>query len=157
MSAEPEQAEKTQDEAAKAAPDATNEAGADKGGKLEEDREAREEIRRLEEADEVPSDPREWPGGKAKYLTFGGGEGRNDEALGEGTMAKLGPGDVHHQPDGSVIVGGKKVDNPEDYKGEPIPGGPTDPNAPKLTGESDLSDRGPGGEDGAGSQNGRGP
>ena len=28
-----------------------------------------------------------------------------------------------------MTVGGEEVDNPEDYKGEPIPGGPTDPNA----------------------------
>ena len=31
---------------------------------------ARKEIRKLEEADEVPSDPREWPDGKAKFLTY---------------------------------------------------------------------------------------
>ena len=30
---------------------------------------------------------------------------------------------------------GEKVDNPDDYKGEPIPGGPTDPEAPALFGE----------------------
>ena len=38
-------------------------------------------------------------------------------------------------PTASVSVGGEKVDNPEDFKGDPIPGGPTDPNAPKLRGE----------------------
>jgi len=27
------------------------------------------------------------------------------------------------------------VDDPEQYKGDPIPGGPTDPNAPELPGE----------------------
>jgi hypothetical protein len=27
------------------------------------------------------------------------------------------------------------VDNPKDYKGTPIPGGPTDPNTPQLAGE----------------------
>jgi hypothetical protein len=56
--------------------------------------EGRDEIRKLEQADEVPMDPREWPGGKARYLTFGGGEGRSDDAFGDGVMAKLGPGDV---------------------------------------------------------------
>jgi hypothetical protein len=28
-----------------------------------------------------------------------------------------------------------KVDNPDDHRGEPIPGGPTDPNASRLAGE----------------------
>jgi len=31
------------------------------------------------------------------------------------------------------------VDNPEDYKSDPIPGGPTDPNTPTGAGEPDLS------------------
>jgi hypothetical protein len=29
-----------------------------------------------------------------------------------------------------VTVDGEEVDNPDDYKGEPIPGGPSDPDAP---------------------------
>jgi hypothetical protein len=110
-------------------------------GTAEADDEAREQIRELERADEVPSDPADWPGGQAKYVTFGGGEGQSDDAFGEGTMAKLGPGDVHYQEDGSVIVKGEKVDDPDEYKGEPIPGGPTDPNAPKVAGERDLVKR----------------
>jgi hypothetical protein len=93
---------------------------------------AREEMRRLEEADEVPSDPSEWPDGKAKFLTFAND---NDEPFGEGPTAKLGPGSVEHHEDGSVSVRGETVDDPDEYKGEPIPGGPTDPNAPKLKGE----------------------
>ena len=93
---------------------------------------AREEMRRLEEADEVPSDPKEWPDGDAKFLTF---DVDSDEPYGEGATAKIGPGDVEHHADGSVSVGGEKVDNPDDFKGEPIPGGPTDPSAPKLRGE----------------------
>jgi len=28
--------------------------------------------------------------------------------------------------DGSIAIDGKKVDNPEDYKGKPLAGGPTD-------------------------------
>ncbi len=28
--------------------------------------------------------------------------------------------------DGSIEIEGEKVDNPEDYKGEPVPGGPKD-------------------------------
>ncbi|TMK39270.1 MAG: hypothetical protein E6G56_11270 [Actinobacteria bacterium] len=86
----------------------------------------------LEQADEVPSDPREWPGGKAKYFTYGGGEDQSNEPYGDDITGKLGPSDVHHQPDGSVIVRGEKVDDPEKYKGEPIPGGPTDPGASDL-------------------------
>ena len=37
---------------------------------------------------------------------------------------------------GGVRIAGKMVDNPEDYQGEPIPGGPTDPNAPTEPGEA---------------------
>jgi Fe-S cluster assembly ATP-binding protein len=37
--------------------------------------------------------------------------------------------------DGSVTIDGEQVDNPDDYKGEPIPGGPTDPDAPAAPGE----------------------
>jgi hypothetical protein len=97
-----------------------------------QDDEGRDEIRRLEEADEVPSDPREWPGGKAQFQTFGN---ESDEPYGEGPTAKLGPPSVEHHSDGSVTVGGEEVDDPESYKGEPIPGGPTDPNATPLAGE----------------------
>ncbi|HWT92629.1 MAG TPA: hypothetical protein VN238_06505 [Solirubrobacteraceae bacterium] len=32
---------------------------------------AAEEMRELEQADEIPQDPTDWPGGKAKYVTFG--------------------------------------------------------------------------------------
>ena len=98
----------------------------------EEQDEGREEMRRLEEGDEVPSDPREWPDGKAKTMTFGND---SDEPYGEGPTAKLGPPSVEHHPDGSVTVGGEAVDDPESYKGEPIPGGPTDPNSPDIAGE----------------------
>jgi hypothetical protein len=38
----------------------------------------------------------------------------------------LGRPDVRHHEDGSVSVEGEKVDDPEEFKGEPIPGGPTD-------------------------------
>src|SRR3954453_22574977 len=94
------------------------------------------ELKRLEEADEVPSDPREWPDGKAKFETFAVDD---DAPYGEGPTAKIGPGTVEHHEDGSVTVEGEKVDNPDDFKGEPIPGGPTDPNAPKLAGERDRA------------------
>ena len=30
---------------------------------------------------------------------------------------------------------GEEADNPDEYKGDPIPGGPTDPDAPAMPGE----------------------
>ncbi len=77
---------------------------------------AREEMERFQEQDELPSDLKQWPDGKAKYMTFDNDSG---EAYGEGLTAKIGPEVVHHE-DGSVSIKGEKVDNPEDYKGEPI-------------------------------------
>ena len=93
---------------------------------------AREEMKQLEDADEVPSDPSDWPDGKAKFLTFAADD---DDPFGEGPTSKLGPGSVEHHEDGSVSVNGEKVDDPSEFKGDPIPGGPTDPNAPKIAGE----------------------
>jgi hypothetical protein len=98
--------------------------------------EAREEMRKLEEADEVPSDPKDWPDGKAKFLTF---DNEGKDPYGEGITSKLGPPSVAHQEDGSVTVDGEKVDNPEDYKGEPIEGGPTDPHSAAIPGEVETS------------------
>ena len=91
-----------------------------------EEREAEEEVKALEA--DPPENLEDWPGGAAKYKTFGGPEG--DTSYEEGPTAQLGQSDVRHHEDGSVSVGGEKVDNPEAYKGDPIPGGPTDPNAP---------------------------
>jgi hypothetical protein len=91
-----------------------------------EDREVEKEMKRVE--DDPPQSLDDWPGGKAKYKTFGGAEA--DSGYGEGQTEKLGPSDVQHQEDGNVTVRGEEVDNPDDYKGEPIPGGPTDPEAP---------------------------
>jgi hypothetical protein len=105
-------------------------------GNLEEQREeAQQEIEEMRE--NPPEKLEDWPDGKAKYETLGGPEHDTsyDEAAGN-----LGPADVRHYEDGSVTVGGEKVDNPEDYKGDPIPGGPTDPDAEKLAGEKDLTE-----------------
>lgn len=91
--------------------------------KEDESEKAQEEMKELEERDELPSDLSEWPGGAAKYETFG----KDDDAYGKGATAKLGPPDLKRHPDGSVEVDGEIVDNPDDYKGEPIKGGlPTD-------------------------------
>jgi len=89
-----------------------------------------QEMQRVEE--NPPDKLEDWPGGKAKYKTFGGPEA--ESGYGEGPTEKLGPADLQHHEDGSVTIEGEKVDNPEDYKGEPIPGGPTDPEAPNDPG-----------------------
>jgi hypothetical protein len=104
----------------------------------DEDETPRGEMDRLAEADELPSDLSDWPEGKAKFMTLGGAD--DDDRYGEGVTAKLGPAEVVHHAGGSVSVGGEQVDNPEDFKGEPIPGGPTDPNSPAIAGEKERRD-----------------
>jgi len=118
----------------------------------QETEEAREEMEKLEEGD-PPGDLEDWPGGKAKYQTYGGPEG--ESGYEEGPTAKLGPSSLRHHEDGSVSIEGEKVDDPEEYKGEPIAGGPTDPDAPPdpaMIGHDDDDDDGGGGDD-----SGRGP
>ena len=100
------------------------------------DQRAEEKVKALE--DDPPKDLEDWPDDEAKYKTFGGPEG--DTSYEEGPTASLGESEVRHHEDGSVSVHGEKVDNPEEYKGDPIPGGPTDPNAAKLSGERNLAD-----------------
>ncbi len=68
-------------------------------------------------------------------MTLGGVEG--EKGYEDGPTKNLGPSDLRHHMDGSVTIGGEEVDNPDDYKGEPIPGGPTDPNTPDISGEGD--------------------
>lgn len=109
---------------------------------------AKEEIHQLEE--DPPDKLEDWPDGQAKYETFGGAEG--DHSYDEGPEAKLGPDSVRHHEDGSVEVGGEKADDPDEFKGEPIPGGPTDPEAKsnpdeQRLAEDDDDDDGNGGED----------
>ena len=90
---------------------------------------AKEEIQELEE--DPPEKLEDWPDGQAKYETFGGAEG--DRSYDEGPEAKLGPDSVRHHEDGSVEVGGEQVDDPDEYKGEPIPGGPDRPGRRRAT------------------------
>ncbi len=99
-----------------------------------EDEEASAKVKALE--DNPPQDLADWPDDKAKYKTFGG-----DEMYEDGATKELGPSGLRHHEDGSVSVDGETVDNPDDYKGEPIPGGPTDPNTPKISGERDLTEK----------------
>jgi hypothetical protein len=96
--------------------------------------EAKQQMQELEEGD-PPEKLEDWPGGKAKYQTYGGPD--SESGYDDGATSKLGPSDVEYQEDGSVKVGGEEVDNPDDFKGEPIPGGPTDPEAPDHPGETD--------------------
>jgi hypothetical protein len=104
----------------------------DEKSELEKEEEAAEaEVAEME--DDPPMDLQEWPDGDAKYKTFGGPD--SETGYEDGPTAKLGPADVRHHEDGSVSIGGEKVDNPEDYKGEPIPGGPTDPDTAGLAGD----------------------
>ena len=96
---------------------------------------AKEEIKEFEQRDEFPSDPKEWPDGPAKYQTI---DGDGEDPYGEGITGKLGPASVEHHEDGSVTVEGEKVDDPDEYKGEPIPGGPTDPKEDRLGSDEDT-------------------
>ena len=91
-------------------------------GQKDEFEKAKEKVAALE--DDPPEDLSEWPDDQAKYETFGGSD---SEAYDDGATVNLGPPSLRRYPDGSVEIAGEKVDNPEDYKGEPIKGGPTDP------------------------------
>jgi hypothetical protein len=95
-----------------------------------------ESLKDLEE--DPPKDLKDWPDDERKYETFGGGEG--DHGYEEGPEKNLGPSGLRRHEDGSITIDGEKVDNPDDYKGDPIAGGPTDPNAPKDEIEDDKDD-----------------
>jgi hypothetical protein len=82
-----------------------------------------EKVKELE--NDPPKKLEDWPDDHAKYVTFGGREG--EHSYEEGPESKLGPSGLRHNPDGSVEIDGEKVDDPSKYKGDPIPGGPTDP------------------------------
>ena len=90
----------------------------------EQEREdAKEEMKQLEE--DPPEKLEDWPSGAAKYETFGGPEG--DHSYAEGPESKLGPSSLRHHEGGEVTIEGEEVDDSDEYKGDPIPGGPTDP------------------------------
>ena len=88
----------------------------------EEVEEAKKVMEELEEGD-PPEKLEDWPGGKAKYQTYGGPDS-GDGGYEDGATAKLGPSNLRHHEDGSVTVDGEQVDNPEDYKGERLPDAP---------------------------------
>ena len=98
-----------------------------------------ETMEKLEE--DPPKDLKDWPDDENKYETFGGAEG--DHGYEEGPEAKLGPSGLRRHDDGSIEIDGEKVDDPDEYKGDPIPGGPTDPDAPQdLTSKKIREDQG---------------
>ena len=113
----------------------------DAGSKAKEAEEKHEAAKQtMEEIEKNPPENLEdWPDDEAKYQTFGGSEDgestydeKHEEALGEHS--------VRYHDDGSVEVKGEEVDDPDKYKGEPIPGGPTDPDAQNVSGENDQSE-----------------
>ena len=87
------------------------------------DGDPKEKIKQLEE--DPPERIEDWPDDEAKYETFGGPEG--EHSYDEGPESKLGPSSLRHHEGGDVSIEGEKVEDPERYKGDPIPGGPTDP------------------------------
>jgi hypothetical protein len=97
----------------------------EKAQKEEQEREeAREKVKKLEE-EGPPDDIEDWPSDKAKYETFGGPEG--EHSYHEGPEEEhLGPSSLRHHEGGEVTIAGEEVDDPDEYKSEPIPGGPTD-------------------------------
>jgi hypothetical protein len=111
-----------------------------KAQEKEEEREAaREKMEKIEE--DPPSDLEDWPDDAAKYETFGGPEG--EHSYEEGPETKLGPSSLRHTEGGGVTIEGEEVDDPDKYKGEPIPGGPTDEDAPQdLTTQKIREDQG---------------
>src|SRR3954451_22535484 len=93
---------------------------------------AKEKMQKVEE--NPPEKLEDWPDDAAKYQTFGGSEDgestydeQHEEALGEHS--------VRHFEDGKVEVKGEEAETPDEYKGEPIPGAPPDPDAPAMPGE----------------------
>jgi hypothetical protein len=121
----------------------TDEDRSEESKKAQEKEEEREKAR--EKMDEIEEDPPEnledWPDDAAKYETFGGPEG--EHSYEEGPETKLGPSSLRHHESGAVTIEGEEVDDPDQYKGEPIPGGPTDEDAPQdLTTQKIREDQG---------------
>jgi hypothetical protein len=108
--------------------------------KAQEAEERHERARQtMEEIEKNPPDKLEdWPDDEAKYETFGGSEA-GESTYDEHHEEALGEHSVRHHEDGKVEVKGEEADNPDEYKGDPIPGGPTDPDAPAMPGEEGES------------------
>jgi hypothetical protein len=93
--------------------------------KDKENEQEADEIRVLEQGD-PPANLDDWHDGPAKYLTYGSSE---DEPYGTGVTAKLGPANLERHRDGSIVIDGHKVDNPEDYKAKPLDDSRSHPDA----------------------------
>ena len=120
----------------------------EKAQKEEKEREeAKETVKKLEE-EGAPDRLEDWPSDKAKYETFGGPEGEHSYHEGP-EEEQLGPSSLRHHEDGKVSIAGDEVDEPDDYKSEPIPGGPTDEdsNDPSAGGAGDSDDDEDSGDD----------
>src|SRR5256714_7551680 len=104
----------------------------------EEEEKAKEKVKELEE--DPPEKLEDWPDDKAKYETFGGAEG--NEGYEESVTSKVGPSSLRYREDGGVEIEGEEVDDPDEYKADPIPGGPTDPRMKgvRAYGEPDLTE-----------------
>ena len=105
--------------------------------------EAREKVAKLEEQDEPPTDLKDWPDDEAKYITYGGGEG--DHGYDEGPEKKLGPSSLERHEDGSITIEGEEVDNPDDYKADPVGAAvetptPDDQESPESAEDADDAD-----------------
>jgi nucleolin len=113
----------------------------EKAQKEEEEREEAKETMEKLEKEGAPDNIEDWPSDKAKYETFGGAEGGHSYHEGP-EEEQLGPSSLRHHEDGKVSIAGEEVDNPDDYKSDPIPGGPTDEqsNDPSAGGETDDDD-----------------
>lgn len=122
--------------------------GDDEGEEKDEYQLAQEKVEALE--DDPPQDLSEWPDDQAKYETFGGSD---SQAYDEGATQNLGPPSLRRYSDGTVEIEGEAVDNPDEYKGPPIKGGPTDPSVAESEvdpPEEKYGDEGSGGEAGSG-------
>jgi hypothetical protein len=138
-----DQAVEQDQEQAEASGDEGQEQKSEESQKAQEKEEERESAR--EKMDEIEENPPEkledWPDDAAKYETLGGAEG--EHSYEEGPETKLGPSSLRHHEGGGVSIEGEEVDDPDKYKGEPIPGGPTDPEAPQdLTTQKIREDQG---------------
>jgi hypothetical protein len=113
----------------------------EKAQKEEEEREEAKETMKTLEEEGAPDKLEDWPSDKAKYETFGGPEG--DHSYHEGPEEEqLGPSSLRHHEDGKVTIEGDEVDEPDEYKADPIPGGPTDDNSSEseTAGESEKEE-----------------
>jgi hypothetical protein len=120
--------------------------------KEQEREEAADKVKELEE--DPPENLEDWPDDAAKYETFGGPEG--EHGYHEGPEERLGPSSLRHTEDGGVTIAGDEVDDPDEYKSDPIPGGPTDPDAKQdLTAEK-IREKQDGGDGEGGSEEGDG-